>query len=133
MSRLVHCITLNKSVATKEPLGFDVGISARLPIHRVLISIFNQDRALRRISRHRGKCKNSTFNNIFCYSPLQLMQNFWDAETDTEFHYNREESSWNPHWWYGEPVSFAQLLPISPAKLKAFAFVWMDILDVGNC
>lgn len=55
------CITLNKPVATKEPLGFDVGVFARLLIRRVLIFIFNQDRALRRISRHRGKCMDGTF------------------------------------------------------------------------
>ncbi|TFY77705.1 hypothetical protein EWM64_g6306 [Hericium alpestre] len=32
-----------------------------------------------------------------------VANNFWDAETDSEFHYNREAICWKPHWWFGEP------------------------------
>ncbi|KAI0270021.1 Phosphodiest-domain-containing protein [Gloeopeniophorella convolvens] len=33
-----------------------------------------------------------------------VANNFWDAETDTEFHYNKISSCWNPYWWHGEPM-----------------------------
>jgi hypothetical protein len=33
-----------------------------------------------------------------------LLQNFWDPATQTEFHYNKISSTWNPSWWFGEPV-----------------------------
>ncbi|KAA1469665.1 Phosphodiest-domain-containing protein [Dentipellis sp. KUC8613] len=33
-----------------------------------------------------------------------VANNFWDAETDSEFHYNKEAICWEPHWWFGEPM-----------------------------
>ncbi|KAH9179365.1 Phosphodiest-domain-containing protein [Lactarius sanguifluus] len=33
-----------------------------------------------------------------------VANNFWDAETDSEFHYNNISSCWEPHWWLGEPM-----------------------------
>ncbi|KAI0036572.1 alkaline-phosphatase-like protein [Vararia minispora EC-137] len=33
-----------------------------------------------------------------------VANNFWDAATKTEFHYNREAICWKPHWWLGEPM-----------------------------
>ncbi|KAI0060321.1 Phosphodiest-domain-containing protein [Artomyces pyxidatus] len=33
-----------------------------------------------------------------------VANNFWDAETDQEFHYNKISSCWSPHWWFGEPM-----------------------------
>ncbi|KAN0127415.1 Phosphodiest domain containing protein [Lactarius tabidus] len=33
-----------------------------------------------------------------------VANNFWDAETDSEFHYNDISSCWEPHWWLGEPM-----------------------------
>ncbi|KAF8476639.1 Phosphodiest-domain-containing protein [Russula ochroleuca] len=33
-----------------------------------------------------------------------VANNFWDAETDSEFHYNNITSCWQPHWWRGEPM-----------------------------
>ncbi|KAI0304302.1 Phosphodiest-domain-containing protein [Multifurca ochricompacta] len=33
-----------------------------------------------------------------------IANNFWDAETDSEFHYSNISSCWQPHWWYGEPM-----------------------------
>ncbi|VDB91851.1 unnamed protein product [Peniophora sp. CBMAI 1063] len=33
-----------------------------------------------------------------------VANNFWDAATDSEFHYNQIASCWKAHWWYGEPM-----------------------------
>ncbi|KDQ62542.1 hypothetical protein JAAARDRAFT_122323 [Jaapia argillacea MUCL 33604] len=33
-----------------------------------------------------------------------VANNFWDPETDTEFHYNSITHSWNASWWFGEPM-----------------------------
>ncbi|THH20578.1 hypothetical protein EW146_g790 [Bondarzewia mesenterica] len=33
-----------------------------------------------------------------------VANNFWDSETDSEFHYNQISSCWQPHWWMGEPM-----------------------------
>ncbi|KAI0051055.1 Phosphodiest-domain-containing protein [Auriscalpium vulgare] len=33
-----------------------------------------------------------------------VANNFWDAESDSEFHYNQISSCWNPRWWFGEPM-----------------------------
>ncbi|KAI0247612.1 Phosphodiest-domain-containing protein [Lactifluus subvellereus] len=33
-----------------------------------------------------------------------VANNFWDAETDSEFHYNNISSCWQSHWWLGEPM-----------------------------
>lgn len=37
------------------------------------------------------------------------LQNFWDPQSKSEFHYNRVESCWNSSWWYGEPVRIGEL------------------------
>lgn len=37
-----------------------------------------------------------------------LVQNFWDPIFESEFHYNRETSTWNSSWWFGEPVSMCE-------------------------
>ncbi|THG95374.1 hypothetical protein EW145_g7971 [Phellinidium pouzarii] len=31
-------------------------------------------------------------------------KNFWDPNTNTEFHYNKENSTWVSTWWFGEPM-----------------------------
>ncbi|KAI0314078.1 Phosphodiest-domain-containing protein [Amylostereum chailletii] len=33
-----------------------------------------------------------------------VANNFWDAATKSEFHYNQVSSCWKPHWWFGEPM-----------------------------
>lgn len=52
-------------------------------------------------------------------------QNFWDPAQETEFHYNRIESCWQPQWWYGEPVSVP-----TPHHSQRFLTV---TIDVGDC
>jgi len=33
-----------------------------------------------------------------------VANNFWDPASETEFHYNRAESCYLSHWWFGEPM-----------------------------
>ncbi|KAL5501745.1 hypothetical protein ACEPAH_9005 [Sanghuangporus vaninii] len=33
-----------------------------------------------------------------------VANNFWDPQSQSEFHYNKEKSTWNPTWWFGEPM-----------------------------
>lgn len=55
---------------------------------------------------------------------LTHVQNFWDAETGSEFHYNNISSCWQPHWWRGEPVRESPFsVPVSLLTPSA---------DVGN-
>ncbi|KAH8114406.1 Phosphodiest-domain-containing protein [Phellopilus nigrolimitatus] len=49
---------------------------------------------------------SSHFNRTGLYAESHgiVANNFWDPYTDTEFHYNKENSTWNPAWWFGEPM-----------------------------
>ncbi|TRM70441.1 alkaline-phosphatase-like protein [Schizophyllum amplum] len=33
-----------------------------------------------------------------------VANNFWDPSLKTEFHYNSAAASWDPAWWFGEPM-----------------------------
>jgi predicted AlkP superfamily pyrophosphatase or phosphodiesterase len=33
-----------------------------------------------------------------------IANNFWDPESNLEFHYNKISSAWNPDFWLGEPM-----------------------------
>ncbi|EJC97836.1 Phosphodiest-domain-containing protein [Fomitiporia mediterranea MF3/22] len=33
-----------------------------------------------------------------------VANNFWDPQSKSEFHYNKETTTWNPSWWFGEPM-----------------------------
>jgi predicted AlkP superfamily pyrophosphatase or phosphodiesterase len=47
-----------------------------------------------------------------------VANNFWDPATQSEFHYNRVSSTWNPSWWFGEPMwETAEKVGIKTANL----------------
>ncbi|TDL22192.1 Phosphodiest-domain-containing protein [Rickenella mellea] len=46
----------------------------------------------------------SLMTGLYAESHGIVGNNFWDPETNTEFHYNKEKSTWNPNWWFGEPM-----------------------------
>ncbi|KAF8500851.1 Phosphodiest-domain-containing protein [Russula emetica] len=46
----------------------------------------------------------SLMTGLYAESHGIVANNFWDAETGLEFHYNNASSCWQPHWWQGEPM-----------------------------
>lgn len=56
-------------------------------------------------------------------SSSQTPKNFWDPDSGLEFHYSNPDITWDPAWWYGEPVI--------PFAFRAMLYTHL-VIDVGD-
>ncbi|KAF9644291.1 Phosphodiest-domain-containing protein [Thelephora ganbajun] len=46
----------------------------------------------------------SLMTGLYAESHGIVANNFWDPVSEQEFHYNTRDGSWDPAWWFGEPM-----------------------------